>query len=87
MNFILWFLSGGLIGSFVAWFFAGTIPHAVGDFSSSVIGSIIFGLIAAEYMPDSSPIDLDQQAFSPGTLVMATLGAIIFITLYNVYFL
>lgn len=86
MNLILWMLSGGLIGSTTAWFFSSSSRYAIGDIASALIGSIVFGLIAAEYMAETPVTDLNYQSFSPGALLLSTFGSVVFLTLYNWYF-
>ncbi|HEX9504220.1 MAG TPA: hypothetical protein VF974_07965 [Patescibacteria group bacterium] len=85
MNLIVWIISGGLLGSTIAWFFASSPGTLIGYFLSAIIGSVFFGFVSSKFMPETPPLDLDYQSFSPGALLFAIFGAIIFMTLYLVF--
>ncbi len=85
MNLIVWLLSGGLLSSVVARFFAPDSVSVTGDLVWGIAGALVGGLLSAFYMPATPIGSLDEHSFSPGAAVWANIISALFLIFFNWY--
>ena len=81
MNFIIWLIVGGLIG----WIASIIMRHPEGVFLDIVVG--IIGAVLAGFLlaPMFGTGTINQRDFSPSSLLVSLLGAVILLAVVNLF--